>query len=380
MIRRLYGAALLSAFFAAWCEIPTAAGAQQFPLTLKAQGSFFVGGRDVKSDTIARTSTTTDIWTRDQMYVAYQLPLSSVHHVPIVLIHGCCLTGKTWETTPDGRPGWYQYFAQREYPVYAVDQVARGRSGFDPSVINAVGQGKLPASQVTSIFTAGHEGAWNIFRFGPTFNHPWSNELFPYDALPEFWKQMVPDLNSSLPQTTIGSAPSAPKPTIDDLSLLAIRLKQSVLVSHSESGAFPFQAALTNPQGISGIVEIEGNCPAAITTAQLAVLAKIPSMILFGDHVFSKGSGASSIWPSIFRNCQAFAGKLAAAGGDVTFVSLPDLGVYGNSHMLMQDRNNLDIGNFIANWVAAHVEHKAPAVTKTEAREQLLRLWQAHSR
>ena len=25
------------------------------------------------------------------------------------LIHGCCLTGKTWETTPDGRMGWDEY-------------------------------------------------------------------------------------------------------------------------------------------------------------------------------------------------------------------------------------------------------------------------------
>jgi hypothetical protein len=43
--------------------------------------------------------------TVDQMYVRYQVPVGELR-VPIVLIHRCCLTGKTWRTTPDGRmPG-----------------------------------------------------------------------------------------------------------------------------------------------------------------------------------------------------------------------------------------------------------------------------------
>jgi hypothetical protein len=35
--------------------------------------------------------------TVDQMYVRYQVPVGTLG-IPITLIHGCCLTGKTWET------------------------------------------------------------------------------------------------------------------------------------------------------------------------------------------------------------------------------------------------------------------------------------------
>ena len=74
------------------------------PLTIARQGSFFIGGRDVKSDTLSTLPAyaSSGTITVDQMYVRYQVPVGR-HGVPITLIHGCCLTGKTWETTP-GRP------------------------------------------------------------------------------------------------------------------------------------------------------------------------------------------------------------------------------------------------------------------------------------
>ncbi len=71
------------------------------PLTLAGQGSFFVGGRDVQSDTLSTLPAyaPSGTITVDQVYVRYQIPVDPVRP-PLVLIHGCCLTGKTWETTP----------------------------------------------------------------------------------------------------------------------------------------------------------------------------------------------------------------------------------------------------------------------------------------
>jgi hypothetical protein len=40
---------------------------------------------------------------------------------------------------------------------------------------------------------------------------------------------------------------------------------------------------------------------------------------------------------------------------------LPKMGIRGNSHMLMQDRNNLDLADLILNWIDAHVENKKGA-------------------
>ena len=39
-------------------------------------------------------------------------------------------------------------------------------------------------------------------------------------------------------------------------------------------------------------------------------------------------------------------------------MSLPKMGIKGNSHMLMQDRNNLQLADLILTWIDGHVEAK----------------------
>src|SRR5256885_441795 len=102
-----YGLASLAAMTGAKAD--DAAPASLPPLDVRAQGSFFVGGHDEKSNFLAPPDfffSPSGTITVDQMYVQYQLPTGAAKHTPIILIHGCCLTGKTWETTPDGRIGW----------------------------------------------------------------------------------------------------------------------------------------------------------------------------------------------------------------------------------------------------------------------------------
>ena len=40
------------------------------------------------------------------------------------------MSGTNYTGTPDGREGWAQYFVRQGYAVYVVDQPGRGRSGF----------------------------------------------------------------------------------------------------------------------------------------------------------------------------------------------------------------------------------------------------------
>ena len=164
------------------------------PLTIARQGSFFIGGREVKSDTLSTLPAyaASGTITVDQMYVRYQVPAGALG-VPVVLIHGCCLTGKTWETTPDGRMGWDEYFVRHNHPTYVIDQVWRGRSAADPSAINAVRSGKAAVDQLPTVFSAGHESAWAIFRFGKEYPQTMPGMRFPLAAQAEFWKQMVAD-------------------------------------------------------------------------------------------------------------------------------------------------------------------------------------------
>ena len=324
------------------------------PLILKAQGSFFVGGqtKSVSEPPGGIFPSQTGDITVNQMYVQYQIPMAGTRHVPVVFVHGCCLSSKTWETTPDGRMGWSEYFVRKGRPVYLADQVSRARSGFDPSEFNAVRTGTLAAAGMPAIADATHQSAWTSFRFGPKFGEAFPDEQFPLDAVDEFYKQMIPDLNSTLPQN--------PNPTWTQMAALGVKLHGAILVGHSESGFFPEQAALIDPTGIRGIVTIETDCP-TLTPAQLATLAKIPTLVMYGDHLAEVTQPLN--WMDAFESCSRFVAQLKRAGGDAEMMHLPDLGIKGNSHMLMQDKNSIQIADLLIAWIHRHVEaprHHAP--------------------
>jgi pimeloyl-ACP methyl ester carboxylesterase len=323
------------------------------PLTLKEQGSFFVGG---ESKTIAQPgfgpnapSTSGDV-TVNQMYVQYQIPMKGDQHVPVVMVHGCCLSSKTWETTPDGRIGWSEYFVRKDRPVYLADQVSRARSGFDATAFMDVRAGKTPPSQMPTILDATHQVGWLVFRFGPKYGEVFPDEQFPVNAVDEFYKQMIPDLNS-----TLGAQPRA---TWEQMAALGVKLNGAILLGHSESGFFPEQAALINPAGIRGNISIEMPCVTNFSAAQLAALAKIPTLIMFGDHLGDVTGGGPANWAQSFASCNTFVEQLKKAGGDAVMMHLPAMGIKGNSHMLMQDKNSDQLADLVISWIDKHVENK----------------------
>ena len=321
------------------------------PLVLASQGSFFVGGESKSFTTPVpggRGGSVTGDITVNQMYVQYQTPVGGDRHTPVVMVHGCCLSSKTWETTPDGRMGWNEYFVRKGRPVYLADQVSRARSGFDGTRINAVRTGEVPPNQLPNVLTASHQTAWSVFRFGPTFNTPFPDGQFPIEAVDELYKQMIPDLNSLLPM---------PNPTWTNMAALAVKLKGAILMGHSESGFFPEQAALIDPSGVRGIISIEMPCVTTLKPEQLATLGKIPTLVMFGDHLGDVQGGIAN-WATSFDSCQTFVKQVSDAGGDAQMMSLPKMGIKGNSHMLMQDRNNLQLADLIIEWIDGHVEGK----------------------
>lgn len=324
------------------------------PLVLAEQGSFFVGGENKEiPGTPGRgpAAAPGDI-TIDQMYVQYQKPENAARHVPVVMVHGCCLSSKTWETTPDGRMGWNEYFVRKGRSVYLADQSSRARSGFDPSTLLAVKAGQLPPDKLPGIFAATHQTSWVLFRFGPEFNKPFPDEQFPVQAADELYKQMIPDLNSTLPN---------PNPTWKNMAALAAQLHGAVLMGHSESGFYPEEAAMIDPSGVRGIISIEMGCTTDLKAPQLAKLAKIPILIMFGDHLGDVTGRFASTWTNNFDSCQKFVDQVKQAGGDAEMMSLPKMGIKGNSHMLMQDKNNLQLADLILKWTEEHVETQKSA-------------------
>lgn len=78
---------------------------------------FYVGGTQVPhgSSTIHH----------GQMYVEHLTPARVSRRIPLVLIHGNGMTGTNWLNTPDGRPGWSDYFLNEGYEVMSAPRVAR---------------------------------------------------------------------------------------------------------------------------------------------------------------------------------------------------------------------------------------------------------------
>jgi pimeloyl-ACP methyl ester carboxylesterase len=288
------------------------------------------------------------------MYVRYMVPQGSDGNIPVVMVHGATLTGKSWETTPDGRMGWDEYFVRKGHPVYVPDQVGRGRSGFNQAILNDVRAGAGQASALPPWLRFSDEVVWPNFRFGAKPGEPYSDSQFPVAAVAELSKQGVPDMSFGLPR---------PNPTFKALSDLATDLKGAVLMGHSQSGAFPLEAALLNPSAAKALILIEpGGCPGGYTDAQIKTLAAIPVLAVFGDHRDTPtGIGTRPSWQLSFESCQALIGRLKAAGGQALMLTPPDRGIRGNSHMIMQDTNNLQIADWILQWIDEQVSKRQAA-------------------
>src|SRR6185369_1958675 len=134
----------------------------------------------------------------NQMYVRFMIPQNG-GKLPVVMMHGATLTGKCWETTPDGRMGWDEYFVRKGHPTYIPDQIARGRSGFNQAAFNNVRAGEVPPNKLPAVFRFSDENNWTNFRFGPKLGESFKDGQFPVEALAELSKQAVPDISSILP-------------------------------------------------------------------------------------------------------------------------------------------------------------------------------------
>lgn len=263
----------------------------------------------------------------------------------MVMVHGATLTGKSWETTPDGRMGWDEYFVRKGHSVYVPDQVGRGRWGVNQALFNQVRAATAPAGRLPNILRFSDESVWPNFRFGMTPGAPFADGQFPVEAVDELSKQGVPDLS-------YGGVP-APSPTLKALA----EVGGAVLMGYSQSGPFPLAAALLNPKAARGLVLVEpGRCPGNYSAEQLKTLAGIPTLVVFGDHRdIATGISTRASWQESFDSCQALIGRINAVGGKAEMLNPAERGVRGNSHMIMQDKNNLQNADWVLRWIRERV-------------------------
>jgi hypothetical protein len=277
--------------------------------------------------------------------------------------------------------GWDEYFVRQGFNTYLADQVGRARSGFDATTYLKVRNGALPGSANPNILILNDQLSWNAFRWGTTActaspcqstTTPHPGIRFPMNTVGvgagsslTFYNQVIPDLNATLSLATspncvdgpcTPSTPSAPFNTPIAMGQLANHLGGAILVGHSESSGFPTMAALQpGSNNVKGIIQIETGCFGNLTPADVAILAKIPILIVYGDY--ANGS-------PITTSCQTEINQITAAGGDIKFAWLPQLSpgslypgspgpITGNEHMMMLDNNNQQIAQILIDWATS---------------------------
>lgn len=268
----------------------------------------------------------------EQMYVQYvRLARPRARH-PLLLMHGGGLCGTMYETKPDGRPGWQRWFLQAGHDVFVADAVERGRASWARSPQFFRGE---------PVFRTKAE-AWQLFRIGPDGSwagavsgskaHP--DTLFPVHAFDQFMKQSIPRWAST--EAAVQAA----------YDTLARDHGPYVVVTHSQGGNFAFAMALAHPDKVRAIVAVEPSGFPDPAVHDLARLAGIPHLFVWGDHL-----DGSAVWQQVRPQVARYRTFLVAAGVDVEDIDLPALGVAGNSHLPMMDANSDDVAARIQAWM-----------------------------
>jgi pimeloyl-ACP methyl ester carboxylesterase len=309
------------------------------PIALRDMGSFHIGGRviEVKGQPIKEIVFTpggvpakmdpNGKYQVEQMYVQYFLPQNRKGRLPILLWHGGGLSGVTYETKPDGGDGWLSYFVRKGWDTYISDAVERGRSGWTPTFGEPV---VLPLGDPWERFRVGPAGSWNDDK-AKRVTYPGAQ--FPVEAYDQFMKQGVPRWLTTDDQIVAGYL------------ALVDKVCPCVVLVHSQAGAFGFKALEARPDKIKALVAIEPTIGG--DRNKVASIRSTPVLVVYGDNAKDHPR-----WSKIRQGGVDYAGVLKAAGGSVDVVDLPDVGIKGNSHMMMMDKNSDQVADLIQKWLA----------------------------
>ena len=343
-----------------------AVGAQ--PLTIARQGHFSVGGQTLQRPGVydnrkfvgwAAQEETGQSYRADHASVDFQIP-ADTKELPLVYVHGYGGSGVCWQMTPDGRDGFATLMLRRGWSSYVVDLPGRGRAG--------------RTTAATTVRPVADEMFWfDIWRIGiwPDYNE---GVQFPKDSasLSQFFREMTPDLSDH-------------RLDVPALGALAERIGDHILVTHSAGGFPGWMSAMQNPEvkGVvayepGGFVFPEGEVPAPISgltggaagtpvpMEQFERLTQIPVVLYFGDYIPETPSEnlGDENWRVRLQMARRFVETINRHGGNAALVELPKIGIYGNTHFLMQDLNNSDLADLLDKWLGKEFLKQSPKSRK----------------
>ena len=359
--------------------VPMTAQAQANPpLNLARDGYFYIGGTP--------TTINGKTFIAGQMYVEYRIPAKQTHPYPIIMVHGGTRSGANWTGTPDGREGWAQYFVRRGFAVYVVDQPGRGRSAYVPEVYGPPRLANAESAQQRYLQQAKHK-LWPQAHLHTQW--PGSGEIDDPAS------QQI--LGSFLPEIAF---PKSVAITHAAMLQLIDRIGPSIMLVHSQGGPLGWLAADARPDVVRAVVAIEpngppgrtirfvgapewfkdgpGELPYGITPLPVTFSppVKDPSEIKWVKEDKPDAPDLVTCWlqaeparqlpnlqrmPILFMTAEAsyhasydhcIVRFLNQAGVTPTVVKLAELGIRGNSHNMMQEKNSDAIAEVIYQWLA----------------------------
>jgi len=342
------------------------------------RGYFYVGGKYVGE-------TGKEIMA-GQIYVEVLAPKTQRRPYPLVLIHGAAQTATNWMGTPDGRKGWAEYFVEQGYVVYMIDQPMRGRSAWHP------GDG------ATRMFTAKNEQfQFTAIETDGTWPGREKHTQWPGEGLNKGKKgDPIFDAFYATQVETVISAEETQKRNQDAGAALLDKIGPAIVLTHSQSGPFGWLIADARPKLVKGIIAVEpagppfeniiigtgkarawGPADIPLTydppvkeaseialvrddkadgpdlfvcwmqkapARQLVNLKGIPSVVV----------AAEASYHQLYDHCTVK--YLNQAGMKVEWMPLQSKGVRGNGHMVMIEKNNLEIAKVLDQWVVKNVK------------------------
>jgi pimeloyl-ACP methyl ester carboxylesterase len=355
-----------------------AARSAEAPLVLAKSGWMYVGGHVV---TVAGKQ-----YMVGQMYAEYMIPAKQLHPYPVIMVHGGTMTGTNYTGTPDGREGWEQNFVRAGYAVYVVDQVGKGRSPYYPDIYGPNGQTDMSNNQ--SRYVAEEK-----------------SKLWPQAHLHTQWPG-----DGTLDDPAVQQLVSSQLPSIKDfhrqqelnvagLIALVDKIGPSILLVHSQAGAFVWPVADARPTQVKGILAIEPNGPPFYSVAYTgapdwfkyggdvalhygitdmpityAPAVKDPSELKIVQEAKAEGPDLARCYaqaeparqlPNLqkmpilvitseasyhapYDHCTV--NYLRQAGVKPSWIKLADRGIHGNSHVMMMEKNSKQIAEIIIAW------------------------------
>ena len=348
----------------------TAQDTDSGPLVIARQGYLFAGGT---YSTVNERQVMSG-----QLYAEFQIPADRRHPWPVVMVHGARQSGTNFTGTPDGREGWAQFFLREGYTVYVVDQPGRGRSAYQADLYPPLGSVPLDGTEERFVAPARYK-QWPQAHL----HTQWPGEGKPGDPVfDQFYASQMPSIRDATFSQSVNR---------DALLALLEEIGPAILLTHSQSGAYGWPVADARPDLVKAIVAIEPSgqpffrdaavdtrarpwgptsvpltySPPAADASELAIvqqqtpdgpdlvrcwaqkepartlpnLQEVPVVVLTGEASYHVQ----------YDHCTVK--FLQQAGVQTTFIKLADIGLRGNGHMMMLEKNNLEIAAVITGWL-----------------------------